>query len=159
MESLYGMDLIDNLFRINDLEFITNYLNLEEKLDGNFLNQEVSDIMTQLSGRNLELDDSISPELYSVKDIIISYIRDMVCQKTQEIYDLYEVRFNDNDTEYTVGVTGSPSVEKLFTIIKIGSHPRLKIGDVIVAEESLIRCSDDSKIPIDIIEIKDYFSS
>ena len=159
MESLYGIDLIDNLFRINDLEFITNYLDLEEKLGGNFLNQEVSDIMTQLSGRNIEIDDTISPELYSIKDIIISYIRDMVCKKTQEIYDLYEVRFNDNNKEYTVGVTGSPSIEKRFTIIKIGSHPILKIGDVIVADEGIIICSDGSKIPIEIVEIKDYFSS
>ena len=156
MDSLYGIDLIDNLFLLNDTDFTNNYLDLEEKLGGIFLNLEVSNIMKQLSGRNLETDDSFSHDLYDVKDIIISYVRVMVCKKTQEIYDLYEVRFKYSDKEYTVGVTGSPSAEKRFTIIKSDIHPVIKVGDIILGDEGVI-CSGDLKIPVEIIEIKDYY--
>lgn len=158
MESLYGMDLIDNLSRVSDTDFIDNYLNLEEKLEGNFLSKEVSDIMAQISGRNLEIDETIPSDLYAVKDIIISYIRDMVCKRTQEIYDLYEIRFIDSGKEYSVGVTGCPKGEKQFIIVKTGTHPKLHPEDVILVSEGII-CSGKLQIPVEIIEVKDYFYS
>lgn len=151
-----GIVLIDSLARTNDLDFINKYLQSEEDLGGNFLSPEISQMMRQISGRNLEIDETVDPELNSVKDIVMMYIREAVCKKVQEIYDLYEITFIDGDSKYTTAVTGSPSGEKCFTILKTDSHPKLKIGDVILANEGVIKRSDKIKVRAEIIEIKDY---
>lgn len=156
MESMDGIVLIDNLVRTNDLDFINKYLQTEQDLGGDFLSPKISEMMRQISGRNLEIDETLNTQLNSVKDIIMIYIREAVYKRVQEIYDLYEITFIHGDSKYTVAVSGCPSSKKHFKILKTDSHPTIKVGDVIFANKGIIKCSDKSKIPIDIIEIKDY---
>jgi hypothetical protein len=146
-----GIVLIDGLAHTSDLDFINKYLDLEGELGGHFLNPEVSDMMAQIAGKK-----EIKEDLNSVKDIIMLYIRLAVYKKFQEIYNLYEISFVDNNRLYIVGATGYPIRKNHFKILKTDSHPTIKVGDVIFANKGIIKCSDKLKIPIDIIEIKDY---